>query len=430
MTLATQRIRWTVLAILSLVYVCNVADRLVLSILAQAIKHDLNLSDWEIGLLTGPVIALFYAVLGIPMAYVADRVNRVRFLALCLAMWSLLTALGGAAANALQLAAARIGVSAVEAGGSPAGSSIIADYFPRRERSTAMGVYAAASTVGVMVSFALGGLLGGWIGWRWTLVAAGAPGLVLAAVLLAVVREPVRGIQDHDADGEAVAHPAPQTLFASLATLWRNRFYREVVLAAAVSNFCFHAVLNWGPSLVMRKFYAGSGHAGVTLGIGIALCGGIAAIVGGRVTSRLSATGMGRPLRIAALLQLAAGPVMLASLFAPRLELTVALMCLSYGLQAFFIPIYWSVSQSYVEQEIRAMAAAVMLLTTAVIGPGLSAPVVGAISDALTVLKGSASLQYALALGTAVNLLAALLIWRASRTARRAEAALLAGVTS
>jgi MFS family permease len=412
------RARWYVLALLVVIYVLNVADRLILPVLAQNIKIDLQLSDWMLGLLIGPAVAFFYAILGLPMAYLADRVHRVRFLALCLAIWSVLTALGGLAANGLQLGLARIGVSAVEAGGSPATSSILADYFGPRERPFAMAFYAAASTVGVMVSFGVGGILNSALGWRWTLVAAGAPGIFLAAILLATVREPIRGSLDSAGGGPQLAAPEAKPLLASLVTLWRIPLYRWGVLGAGVSNFCFHAVLNWGPSFVIRKYALDSGHAGFSLGVGIGLCGGLAAIIGGRVTSRLVADGMAVPLRIASGLQFVGAPLMLGALFAPRLELCVVLMTLSYGVQAFFIPMYWSIAQSYVPPEIRAMAAAVLLLVAAVLGAGLSAPIVGALSDWLKPDLGNASLQYALAIGTPVNLVAALICLRASMVAR------------
>lgn len=416
------RVEWFVLGLLATIYVCNVADRLILSILAQDVKRDLHLNDLEIGLLIGPAIAFFYAILGIPMAYVADRVHRIRFLAVCLTLWSVLTALGGAAATGVQLALARIGVSAVEAGGSPTSSSIIADYFPAHQRPTAMGIYSAASTVGVMVSFALGGMLAHHVGWRWTLVAAGVPGIVLAIILVATVREPVRGARDQDAHGGALPPPNPRSLLSGFRILWASRYYRRIVLAAGVANFCFQVIVNWGPSLVMRKFMAGTGHTGLALGIGIALCGGLAAVIGGLVTSRLVKQGMERPMRIATVLQLLSCPLLLASVFSPNLPLCVALMCLAYGLQSFFIPIYWSVSQSHVPPEMRAMASAILLLAIAIFGHGIAAPVIGRLSDMLAPHYGSASLQYAIACGTVVNLLTAWLFWRAARIARREEA--------
>ncbi len=413
------RIRWWVLALLALAYVCNVADRMVLSILAQDIKRELQLTDFEIGLLVGPAIAFFYAILAIPMAYVSDRVNRVRFLALCMAGWSILTALGAIATNALQLGLARIGVSAVEAGGSPASSSIVADYFPKWERPKAMGIYSAASTVGILVSFALGGLINAHFGWRWTLVLAGVPGIFLSVLLIAFVPEPPRGLRDTQKEKSGSAEGVRRSLWSEAKELWGIRFYREIVIAAGLSNFCFQMVLNWSPSLVMRKFLAASSHAGLWIGIGIAVCGGAASVISGRLISRLSAKGMARPLQIAAVLQLMSVPLTLAALSAPWLPLCVILLCLAYGFQCFFIPIYWSVSQSHVPPAMRGLASALMLFSIAIWGHGIAAPAIGAISDLLAPVVGNVvSLQYAVMIGLLMNLYTAYLFVRAASTAR------------
>ena len=411
---------WYVLALLFLVYCCNVADRHVLSILAQSIKRDLHLSDTEIGLLIGPAIAFFYAVLGLPMAYVADRVHRVRFLAFCLVAWSMFTALGGVAAGALQLAATRLGVSAVEAGGTPTSSSLIADYFPARSRGLAMGIFAAAGTIGVLLSFGLGGFANDAWGWRWTLVAAGVPGIVLCAILLLTVAEPKRGAHDPS----MAVLPAPP-FRETIRILAANPLFRWGVIATGAANFGFHSVLNWGPSFIIRQFYDGAGKAGsagFALGMGIALCGGGVAIFGGGLISGMSARGMGKPLRITALLEMLSAPLMLAALLAPRLDLSVVLMCLSYGCQAFSVPIYFIIAQSWVPSSVRATATAIMLLALAIVGPGIAAPVLGALSDALVPRFGHASLQHALMIGTVANLICALLYWRAARAADRVAA--------
>lgn len=415
---APQRARWFVLGLLSAIYMMNVADRLVLSILAQGIKSDLHLSDFEVGLLIGPAIAFFYAMLGVPMAYVADRVRRVRFLALCLSGWSIMTGLGGLAANGLQLAASRIGVSAVEAGGSPASSSILADYFQPRERPTAMGVYSSASTLGVLIGFGFGGWINVYCGWRWTLFVAGVPGIVLALLLITTVREPERGACDPGRRSQAVQF-SPHSVLATFRALWDSRFYRNIVLLAGIANFPFQVIINWAPSLVIRKFAAGSGSTGLSLGIGIALCGGVVQVIAGVVTSRLVSRGLARPILIAAILELCSAPVLLGATFASTLPLCVVLICIAYGLQAFFIPIYWSVSQNHVPADTRAMAGAIMLFAIAVVGHGCAAPLIGELSDLLAPRYGSASLQYAFAIATSVNLVVAVLFWRTAVEAKK-----------
>jgi len=406
--------RWYVLAVLHIIYVCNVGDRLILSILAPDIKRELHLSDWTIGLLIGPAIAIVYAILGIPMAYVADRTNRVRFLALCISLWSVLTALGGAASNALLLGLSRIGVSAVEAGGGPASSSMLADYFAPAQRPAAMGIFAAAPMIGILLSFGLGSMIDAHFGWRCTLIAAGCPGVILTILVLATVREPDRGKQDTHTDAPISAGWA-----ADVQDVLRNPLVRRVMIASGVSNFCANLLINWAPSLVIRRFFTDTQHAGLSLGLGMAVFGGAGTLVGGQVISRLCARGLARPLRVTGTLQLLAGPIGLAALFMPNMALCVCLLCLSYGLQSFFVPMYWSVSQSEVRPEQRATAAALMLLAAAILGTGLAGPVIGGLSDALRPAYGASSLQMALAIASVASLLSGALFWHAARGASR-----------
>ena len=138
----------SVLFLLFLVYTFSFIDRQILVILAEPIKAEFGLKDWQLGFLTGTAFALFYATLGIPVARLADRWHRVNVIAISLTLWSAMTALCAATNNFVQLAAARIGVGVGEAGGSPPAVSVLSSYFHRKQRSTAMGIYALGPTVG------------------------------------------------------------------------------------------------------------------------------------------------------------------------------------------------------------------------------------------------------------------------------------------
>src|SRR6056300_354548 len=151
--------RWYALGLLFVVYIFNFIDRQILGILAQPIKEDLGLSDTQMGFMGGIAFALFYTFLGIPIARLADRGVRRNILAVCLTIWSGMTALCGLAGSFIQLLACRVGVAVGEAGGSPPSHSMISDIFPADRRATALGIYALGIPVGTM----LGNLLGGWI---------------------------------------------------------------------------------------------------------------------------------------------------------------------------------------------------------------------------------------------------------------------------
>ncbi len=187
---------WYALGLLFIVYVFNFIDRSILAILNQPIKDDLGVSDTEMGLLGGIAFAIFYTLLGIPIARLADRGVRRNVLAVCLALWSAMTAVCGFAVSFVQLLLARIGVAVGEAGGSPPAHSMIADLFPPRTRATALSIYALGIPVGVMI----GNLAGGWINqafdWRTAFMMVGLPGVALALLVRLTLREPVRGASE------------------------------------------------------------------------------------------------------------------------------------------------------------------------------------------------------------------------------------------
>ena len=182
---------------LTLCYVVNVVDRSqVLAASVQAIKKEFGASDFQMGLLSGLPFAIFYSLMGIPIAAWADRSNRRNVLVMAVGTWSAMTALFGTAVNFTMLFLARIGTAIGEAGGSPPSHSLISDYFPKARRGTAFAIYALAVPVGT----SLGAAIGGWgnqnLGWRNTFIAIGLPGIVLAVIVFLTVKEPPRGMSD------------------------------------------------------------------------------------------------------------------------------------------------------------------------------------------------------------------------------------------
>lgn len=215
---------WYVLSVLVVVYILNFIDRQILSILAVDIKADLGLTDGDMGFLGGAAFAVFYALFGIPLGRLADNWNRKKLLSVGLALWSVMTALSGFARNQLQLTVARMGVGVGEATASPTAYSLISDYFPKRQRATALAIYSSGLYIGGGVSLFIGALIvKGWndaypgggpmglVGWQAAFLAVGIPGL-LVALWVATLREPVRGAMDGVATAKT---PAPFRTFAS-----------------------------------------------------------------------------------------------------------------------------------------------------------------------------------------------------------------------
>lgn len=201
--------RWYVLFILMLVYAFNYVDRQIITILAVHIKADLGISDAQFGLLFGTAFAVFYGLFGIPMARLADGWSRVKTLSISLTFWSMMTAFSGFASTFAQLGAARVGVGVGEAGATPAGVSLLGDYFERRIRATILSIYSVGVYLGAGAALMIGGpVVVAWTqaygdravaplglaGWQAAFLTAGIPGIILAIVVLLTIREPQRGV--------------------------------------------------------------------------------------------------------------------------------------------------------------------------------------------------------------------------------------------
>jgi len=226
----TPRYRKYALAVLFLGYVVNFIDRSILSILLEPIKLDLALTDTQLGMLGGLAFALFYTTLGIPIAAMADRRSRVKILSIAMVIWSAMTALCGLASSFMMLLLARIGVGVGEAGASPPSHSLISDYFPVETRATALSIYALGIPVGTMI----GNLVGGWgaeaLGWRYTFILVGVPGIFVALIIWFTLREPPRGMADVKvANPDKVAAPNVKEV---LSLLWQRVSFRHLSFAA------------------------------------------------------------------------------------------------------------------------------------------------------------------------------------------------------
>lgn len=215
---------WYVLGVLVVVYILNFIDRQVVSILAVDIKADLGLSDSDMGFLGGAAFAVFYALFGIPLGRLADNWSRVRLLSIGLALWSVMTALSGFARNQTQLTLARMGVGVGEATASPTAYSLISDYFPKRQRATALAIYSSGLYLGGGVSLFIGAMIVkawneayptggpmGLSGWQAAFLAVGIPG-ILVALWVSTLREPKRGAMD------GIATPSSPTPFRAFAS--------------------------------------------------------------------------------------------------------------------------------------------------------------------------------------------------------------------
>ena len=191
------------LLFLLLLNILNMVDRTLITSFGTAIINDLNLSDSQFGLLTGPIFVFFYSIMGLFMGALADRVHRPRLIAAGLMLWSLLTAVSGVAKNFAQIGIARLFIGIGESAMAPSAISMIADLFPKARRGTATGIYYLGVPLGAGGAFIVAGVLGPMIGWRNCFIVLGIFGIALALLLL-LIKDPQRGGMEED-DASAVS---------------------------------------------------------------------------------------------------------------------------------------------------------------------------------------------------------------------------------
>lgn len=379
------------LAMLFVVGTINFVDRQLLSVLVEPIRAEMQFSDTQFGLLTGLAFALFYAAMGVPVAMIADRWNRVKLIGIACVVWSGFTAACGMVSSFWQLAAMRFGVGAGEAGGTAPSLSVIADYYPPDQRPLAIGLFTCNGPFGVFVGAAFGAWAAAHIGWRNAFLVIGLVGVIVAPLLIWAVREPPRGQMD--------AHrPADDVLpFAqSLAMFVRRRSLRMVMIASGLAAFVSYGMLNWIPAFLMRTqkmpleamatWFAPA--AGITFGVGI-LGGGW--LVSHRAKRSPRAYGTIPALATAVLV-----PTFIAALLVDSWQLSLALMLVPMAACTAYVAPALALVQNLTPPRSRATAAAVLMLMFNIVGLGLGPLFAGIVSDALKAAHGADSLRWAL----------------------------------
>lgn len=374
----------------------NYLDRQILSILLEPIKRDLQLSDTALGFLTGIAFALFYTFAGIPIARWADRGMRRTIISLGLAVWSGMTAVTGLAQSFTQLALARIGVGLGEAACTPPSHSLLSDYFPPERRGTALSIFALGVPIGIMTGYLVGGWVNHHFGWRTAFFVVGTPGLLLALLAWATLREPPRGHSEGLRVNESTAR---ESISEVLRFMWRLRSFRHLSLAAALHALYGYGALAFMPAFMMRVHgMTNTAELGLWLGLIAGIFSGIGTFLGGNLSDRLAA----RRKDLRWYMWLPAWATMLSVPFSFLFYLwpegRTALLLSIPG--AILGPIYLgptaAMTQGLVKLRMRATASAILLFVINLIGLGLGPQAVGALSDLLAPTYGAESLRYAL----------------------------------
>lgn len=380
--------RWA-LALLFIAYVFNYIDRQVIVILQEPIKAELGLSDTQLGLITGLSFALFYALMGVPIARLADRYSRKGIIALSTLVWSLMTALCAAAGNFIQLLLFRIGVGTGEAGLTPTAHSLISDYYPPQKRAAALAIYSAAGSAGLMVGFLAGGWINEFFGWRMALVAVGLPGVLLAALIWWTMREPRRGQYD--------AAPAAQAdMTAGFGALLRNPAFVLLVLGIGCHTFVTYGIGNWAPPFFMRMHGMSTGELGTWLALMGAGPGVIGMISTGYIADRLARTRPHAHMEVALATIVLIVPFHLLGLMAESVGWALAGFAGSFFFGGAYLGPSIAAAHAMVRNNLRATASALLMLGVNLLGFGLGPFAAGILSDGYTASMGEEAIRYAL----------------------------------
>ena len=418
--LAMKR-RGATLALLTAAYFFSYMDRQILAILQEDIRKDLLLSDTQLGLLAGFAFAIFYATLGLPVARLADKGNRVTIIAVALTVWSAMTAVCGLAQNFVQLLLARSGGGMGAAGASPPSHSIIADLYPPEKRAGAMGVYSLGVVLGTGVGTMIGGFVAHLYGWRVAMFVVGLPGILLAVIIKLFVVEPRRGLSDVQivAAGEA-AHAMPDFM-TGFRSLFANRAAVHLVMGVTITSMIGYGQTAFGPSFLIRSIGLTKLEvASIVAPVG-ALCGTLSALGGGWLAN-WAAKRYGLHAQAWLVLAMKSVGLPLSFLFFASTNpwLAVPIYWASLLLTNSYLGPTFALIQGQAPLRLRALWAAVTLLVINLIGLGLGPTLVGIISDLLKPSLGDAeSLRWAMITFAAATPWALFHYWRAGVLLKR-----------
>ncbi|MBL9009589.1 MAG: MFS transporter [Alphaproteobacteria bacterium] len=417
------------LSVLLVIYTLNFLDRQIMSVLAEPIKNDLGLTDTQLGLMTGLAFAVFYTVLGIPIARFAEHANRPLIIATATAVWSAFTVLCGYAQNFVQLVVARIGVGVGEAGCTPPAHSLIVDYTPKEKRASALAFYSLGTPLGGLLGMVLGGLVADAYGWRVAFLVAGAPGVVMALVAAFTLVEPRTKLK---AALEAKRAAAP-SFGDAMRELRTKRTFWLVAFAGAIKAFIGYGSAAFIVSFFLRNHSAELaevsasfglkplGFVALVLGVVAGVAGAAGTWLGGFLGDRFGGRDLRFNMAMPAIATLVSIPFYVFGLLTESLVVALVVLAIPPILNTLWYgPVYATV-QGLVRPETRATAAAILLFIINLIGLGLGPLGIGIISDLLASAFGlgvNDGLRWALIVFYCLGATAFILFWAARRTIR------------
>ena len=376
-----------VLGLLLLVNILNFVDRLLPSVLVEAIRRDLHLKDTQIGLIGGLAFAIIYSFASVGIARIADRWSPRLVIAMSLAVWSFATAVSGVAQNFTQLFLARASVAAGEAGSTPAAHAFIARAYPNERRSLMMAIFSLGVPVGAMLGLTMGGWINDAFNWRAAFFVVGLPGLIVAALIRFVVPEPPR---------QSLTVDEPERFWTTFRALFAKRTFRQMVYACSLFGVGSYALNIFAAAFLIRTHHLTAARAGASFGFAFGVGGFLGTFLGGALSDWLGRRDVRWRQGVPAVGVLLSAPASFVAFTTSSLTLSVFCLMLTYvfGL-AYYAPTF-ACLQSLVLDRVRATAAGILLFFLTLIGASLGPWLVGFVSDLLAPTYGALSLRHAM----------------------------------
>ena len=420
---AAQRDDWTFQAVyslgfLTLISAFNYLDRSLLGLALPQIKAEMQLSDTVMGLVSGFAFVLFYSLMGVPIAWAADRWNRRNIIAAGFAFWSLMTLVTGWVTNVWQLAAARFLMGAGEACGIAPSNSITADLFRSERRPLAYSIFATAASISSILFFPIAGWVGQHYGWRQMFIAAGIPGLLLALVFLLTVREPRRGASESNPGSAPVRprHASEQIPFwQSVRVLLGSRAYLALLAGATLMGLNLFACAVWAPTFLTRVHGLSLGEIAATIGPVRGACGFVGVLLGGMLIDRLGRKAPHWRMTIPAVACILVGPAEAVFFLSDAHPIWLGAFAVSGFLLLIHQGPVFAAVMAVAQVRMRAVATSILLFCSAMFGQAVGPLVVGMMNDMLAASLGDQAIRYSLLMIAGTAVLAGLCFWLAGQ---------------
>lgn len=394
--------RWLLLFLLTAIYVCNNIDRHAIAVLAEPIRRELELSDTQLGLLTGLVFAIFYACFGIPAGWIADRFGRVRTIAIACALWSSCSVMSGLARNFTQLALSRIGVGIGEAGGTAPSYSLIASRFGPGERGTALGLFSLGSPIATLLAIAGAAWVAADYGWRTSLVVVSLPGVLLALLLWLLADEAPRPGAEQD---------NPPGFAATIAAFFASHTLPFAALASGLSAMITYAFSAWLPTYLIRIKGMSLNELAAWFSITNAAAFGIGLWLGGWLCDRWIRRTQRAYALIPCIALLAGAPAFVLAMIMPDWRSSVLAFTLPVIASGMFLAPMLALVQAQAPASSRSQFSALFLLVNNLLGAGVGPLYVGMLSDLVRPTWGANALMFGMLMLTPLFLLASAAHW-------------------